>query len=97
MNATFHWRKRSNVRRDADRGRRKFIISQDRHEIFIIVGEFTSAYVDDIAGDLACRIPPEFLIMHEYGPWDITNKKQMHDVGYFLFAISMELNHRVQM
>ena len=80
-------------RREADWKSRKFIISQDRHEIFIIVGEFTSEYVYDIYRGRIERNSREFLIMHEYGPWDITNKKQMYDVGYSLFAISMQLNH----
>ena len=67
------------------------MISQDQHEIWITVGEFSDEYVDFLAGKRKEHKQSGFLEMREYGPLDVANAGDMQDVGQMLLALSIQL------
>ncbi|KAJ6036219.1 hypothetical protein N7540_000498 [Penicillium herquei] len=69
------------------RGRR-FHVSQDRHEIYIIFAEYDENHVRHLNQKFPSEAPP-FLRMQEFGPWDINNKVAMKELAVILLAISL--------
>ncbi|KAL4954515.1 hypothetical protein BDW69DRAFT_205141 [Aspergillus filifer] len=66
---------------------RRIHISQDRHQIFILVPEYNSdyvAYLNDPSQD-----SDTFMTVHEFGPFDIREHGHMKQLGPILFAIAL--------
>ncbi|KAL4966498.1 uncharacterized protein BDV14DRAFT_198953 [Aspergillus stella-maris] len=66
---------------------RRIHISQDRHQIFILVPEYNSdyvAYLNDPSQD-----SDAFMTIREYGPFDIREHSHMRELGKILFAIAL--------
>lgn len=78
----------------------RLLISQDRHEIFLSVATYTSAYVKYLHGDKQyqdgkAQDASSFLKITEYGPWNIEKHGHMkhlaHVIVEFCLAISKEI------
>ncbi|KAK1142385.1 hypothetical protein N8T08_007937 [Aspergillus melleus] len=64
-------------------------VSQDRHEIFIIVAEYDSDYVAYLTNRSAEKNPPSMLTMHQLGPWNTQSRSDMEQLGPILLAITL--------
>ncbi|KAE8349305.1 hypothetical protein BDV28DRAFT_63305 [Aspergillus coremiiformis] len=64
---------------------RSFIVSQDRHEIYVSFAEYNIEYLKYLKGKRYSGDP--FLTMHEYGPWHIGDKKHMSLLGRLILAL----------
>lgn len=67
---------------------RRLLVSQDRHQIFLIVATFDDDYVHYMSGD--DDTGQSFLVMQEYGPYDAGDRKAMLVLGGIMLAISMQ-------
>ncbi|RSL86763.1 hypothetical protein CEP52_015740 [Fusarium oligoseptatum] len=67
---------------------RRLLVSQDRHQIFLIVATFDDEYVHYISGD--DDNAQSFLVMQEYGPYDVGKREHMDVLGGIMLAISMQ-------
>ncbi|RSL50666.1 hypothetical protein CEP54_011824 [Fusarium duplospermum] len=67
---------------------RRLLVSQDRHQIFLIVATFDDEYVHYISGDNDTT--QSFLAMQEYGPYDVGEREDMDVLGGIMLAISMQ-------
>ncbi|KAL4792664.1 hypothetical protein BDV19DRAFT_368231 [Aspergillus venezuelensis] len=66
---------------------RRIHISQDRHQIFIIVPQYNNdyvAYLNDPNQD-----SDAFMTVHEYGPFDIRERSHMKQLGKIVFAVAL--------
>jgi hypothetical protein len=66
------------------------IISQDRHEIYLTVAKYDDEYIKYLS-DKSYRnvFPSSFMTMHQFGPWDILDARNMEHLGPILLAISL--------
>ncbi|RDW84145.1 uncharacterized protein DSM5745_04471 [Aspergillus mulundensis] len=71
------------------RGRR-IHVSQDRHEIFIIVAEYDEAYLAFLRDEK--ESPDAFMRMRQYGPWNTLDRTDMERVTPILLAIALRAN-----
>ncbi|KAI9372848.1 hypothetical protein BJX61DRAFT_552579 [Aspergillus egyptiacus] len=72
---------------------RCFHVSQDRHQIFIIMAEYDENYMgfidDRIPPDAGENSPGAFMTTHEYGPWNTTDPSHMRKVARILVAMAL--------
>ncbi|KAI1130603.1 hypothetical protein F5Y10DRAFT_235195 [Nemania abortiva] len=74
------------MRSNSKKGHR-LLISQDRHEIYLTFGQFDAAYLDYIRH----RAPgSSFLVMNEYGPFDIGQEKHMEYLGEIVLGFALQ-------
>ncbi|KAE8321350.1 hypothetical protein BDV39DRAFT_210808 [Aspergillus sergii] len=64
---------------------RSFIVSEDRHKIYVTFAEYGVEYLRYLKGRPYTGDP--FLVMHEYGPWDIERKDHMRMVGALILGL----------
>ncbi|KAI1170048.1 hypothetical protein F4777DRAFT_570640 [Nemania sp. FL0916] len=67
---------------------RRLLVSQDRHEIYVIIAEFDADYVDYICGHDPANL--SFLEMQDYGPFETTNSDHMAAFGYLILAFTID-------
>lgn len=67
---------------------RRLLISQDRHQVHVVVATYDDHYVDYIKA----RNPrtKSFLQMEDYGPFDVTHHKHMYLLGRLMLALSLQ-------
>ncbi|KAL4937073.1 hypothetical protein BDV06DRAFT_216164 [Aspergillus oleicola] len=65
---------------------RRIHVSQDRHEIYIIVAEYDERYLKYLGGK---DDSSAFMTMKEYGPWDTGYVVSMKHLGPILVAIAL--------
>ncbi|KAK1142070.1 hypothetical protein N8T08_008152 [Aspergillus melleus] len=73
----------------------RLLISQDRHEIFIVI----ASYDDDYVRYLKKEDPqtPSFMVMQEYGPFIIGEYTNMQYLAQFIVGFCLEVNERISM
>ncbi|KAK2797828.1 hypothetical protein FQN50_009072, partial [Emmonsiellopsis sp. PD_5] len=70
---------------------RRCMISQDRHEIYLIIATYNNDYVAYLQGEWEDRDSDPFLIMHEIGPFSPTAERHMEHLGRIIAALSRQL------
>lgn len=76
-------------------GPRRCMISQDRHEIYIIIATYTKEYVAYLQGDRDGSSGP-FLTMHQIGPFIPNAERHMERLGRIIAALSRQLVHQAK-
>lgn len=72
------------------RAPRRFHVSQDRHEIWLIFAEYDEEYIKYIQdGSYNPDSPLSFLKMHEFGPFDTLKRDDMAELGPILLALTL--------
>ncbi|KAI1938269.1 hypothetical protein LOZ57_006438 [Ophidiomyces ophidiicola] len=82
---------------DKEKGRthyRRLMISQDRHEIYVIVATYSQKYVDYITQVTTATDDYSFMTMTEYGPFVPDKKGHMQRLGSVLLALTQRLEER---
>ncbi|EEH11399.1 conserved hypothetical protein [Histoplasma capsulatum G186AR] len=74
---------------------RRCMISQDRHEIYIIIATYTKEYVAYLQGDWDGSSGP-FLTMHQIGPFIPNAERHMERLGRIIAALSRQLVHQAK-
>ena len=69
---------------------RRFLVSQDRHEIYLTFAIFDSSYVRYLKEGTKEGEP--FLRMHEFGPFDIRKVGHMKKVGELILALTLQMS-----
>ncbi|OJD10982.1 hypothetical protein ACJ73_09640 [Blastomyces percursus] len=72
---------------------RRLLLSQDRHEIYIILADYDADYVDYLTNpnrDSACQ---SFLTMNEFGPWDISDAGAVEEIASIILAVTLQLGN----
>ncbi|OAX80823.1 hypothetical protein ACJ72_04832 [Emergomyces africanus] len=69
---------------------RRCMISQNRHEIYLIIATYTKEYVAYLQGDWDESSEP-FLRMHQIGPFRPYAKRHMERLGRIIAALSRQL------
>jgi hypothetical protein len=59
-------------------------VSQDRHEIYIVIAEYTDDYIDYLEQDSSTDA---YMAMHEFGPWNTLRAEHMKHVSSILVAL----------
>ncbi|KAJ5783405.1 uncharacterized protein N7518_009082 [Penicillium psychrosexuale] len=73
-------------------------IAQDRHELWVTVAKYEEEYLEYLS-DKKAAYPDDtssFLIMNQYGPWDITKKSDMKEIGAILLAITLRAEREIK-
>lgn len=77
---------------------RRFIISQDRHEVFVTVAEYNQNYLEYLRNTEPSS--PEdsssFLTMNQYGPWNISSKSSVKEIGTILLATTLRAEKEIK-
>ncbi|KAJ5427083.1 hypothetical protein N7465_002153 [Penicillium sp. CMV-2018d] len=79
--------------------RRRLLVSQDNHEIFLTIAEYDPEYVRYLKGEFfeasnfGGRSTKPFLKMQEYGPWDITVPNDMEYLAEIVLGVALEVEH----
>ncbi|PYI32579.1 hypothetical protein BP00DRAFT_424761 [Aspergillus indologenus CBS 114.80] len=71
---------------------RRLLISQNRLQIFLIVAEYDAEYVDYVTNPKRKEECKSFLRMHEFGPWDIVNSKEVGDIAAIILAVTLQFS-----
>ncbi|QKX60927.1 uncharacterized protein TRUGW13939_08073 [Talaromyces rugulosus] len=66
--------------------KRRVIISQDRHQLFITMATYDDAYAKYLAGETP---PKSYLKLASYGPYKITDHKHMYCFAHAVVALAM--------
>ena len=68
------------------------MLSQDRHEIYIIIAEYDLEYIDYLTNPnrTSCQ---SFLTMNEFGPWSISEADQVEEIASIILAITLQLGN----
>jgi hypothetical protein len=74
---------------------RRFIISQDQHQIFITLADYWTGYVKYLQGVSGASRDISLMTMNEYGPWDTRSAGDMYDLSLILLAISLQADAEV--
>ncbi|RJE21389.1 hypothetical protein PHISCL_06259 [Aspergillus sclerotialis] len=88
------------VERDIPKGKqieqkrfRRLMLSQDRHEIYIIIGDYDLDYMDYLTNldhNTTCQ---SFLTMNEFGPWGISDAGQVEEIASIILAVTLQLGN----
>ncbi|KAK2768594.1 hypothetical protein FQN54_000450 [Arachnomyces sp. PD_36] len=62
---------------------RRIHVSQDHHQIYIVIAEFTDGYIDYLEKGAPSDV---YMTMHEYGPWETDSVRHMKNVATILVA-----------
>ena len=68
------------------------LISQDRHEIYLVIAEYGSDYVKYLNDETPDDSALPFMTMNEFGPWDVTHSNRMKQLGEILLAFTLKWN-----
>ena len=69
----------------------RIIISQDRQETYISVAKYNDDYINYLqTGDVSSD---PFMMMYEFGPWNIDSPSAMAELGPIILAISLSAQH----
>lgn len=69
----------------------RLLISQDCFEIYLTVASYDSDYVKYLQGNEQATLgEPSFMIMKQYGPWDIKNYRHMDQLGALILAFTLQ-------
>ncbi|CAI7599472.1 unnamed protein product [Penicillium glandicola] len=85
------------IMRDGKHGRkcpvrRRLLISQDNHEIFLTIASYKKRYVNYLNnGNISKSTKSSFLTMKEYGPWIITRSSDMRDLARIILSLAVEV------
>lgn len=72
---------------------RRLLVSQDSNEIYLTVAEFESTYRNYLLfEDQDESIERSFMTMYQYGPWNITFKEHMEQLGKLLLAFTLRFS-----
>ncbi|KAL2814678.1 hypothetical protein BDW59DRAFT_177902 [Aspergillus cavernicola] len=71
---------------------RRLLISQNRHEIYLIIAEYDAEYVDYITNPKRDKKCNSFIKMNEYGPWDISNRNQVESIASIILAVTLQFS-----
>lgn len=67
------------------------MISQDRHEIFLVIAKYDKDYVKYLnTGKYHDGL---FMTMHEFGPFKPEEEEHMRKLGAYLLAFTSQLLH----
>jgi hypothetical protein len=69
---------------------RRLLVSQDRHEIYLTFARFSSGYVKYLKEGIKEGEP--FLLMHEFGPFDIKHMRHMKKLGETILAFTLQMS-----
>ncbi|KKZ66139.1 hypothetical protein EMCG_08128 [[Emmonsia] crescens] len=58
-------------------------VSQDRHQIYIVIAEYGDNYIDYLEKGSSSDA---YMVMHEFGPWDSNELKHMKNISVILVA-----------
>lgn len=67
----------------------------NRHEIYLIVAEYTADYVDYLTNpgrESACK---SFLTMNQFGPWEIVSSSHVADIAALLLAVTLQFSRGI--
>ena len=67
---------------------RRLLISQDRHEIYVIVARYGTKYMDYVTRN--ADPGNEFLEMTEYGAYDTRTRDAMEELGILILAFVLQ-------
>ncbi|KAK2783416.1 hypothetical protein FQN51_004340 [Onygenales sp. PD_10] len=70
---------------------RRCMISQDRHEIYLIIATYNEDYVAYLQGEWEDGDSDPFLVMHEIGPFSPAAERHMERLGRIIAALSRQL------
>ncbi|OGM46182.1 hypothetical protein ABOM_004861 [Aspergillus bombycis] len=88
----------------AERRKLRFHVSQDRHEIYVTVAEYSDEYLaylnssqpapnestdQELSGEELPKPPLSFLTMHQFGPFDTLLASHIREIGPILLAITL--------
>ncbi|KAF7594891.1 hypothetical protein BBP40_007925 [Aspergillus hancockii] len=76
---------------------RRFLLSQNRHEIYLICATYNDDYIDYLTNpqrDSKCQ---SFLKMNEYGPWNIGNSADVEDIASIILAVTLQFGDEPQL
>ncbi|PWY84810.1 hypothetical protein BO70DRAFT_361208 [Aspergillus heteromorphus CBS 117.55] len=78
-------------------GHPSYNVSRNRHQIFTTFAEYDENYIRFLNDDpFPAGAPRPFLKMHEFGPWETTNRTDMKQVGSILLAIALRAHADAQ-
>ncbi|WEW56766.1 hypothetical protein PRK78_002217 [Emydomyces testavorans] len=72
------------------KGYRRFLVSQNRHEIFLTVAEYDSQYLDYIQNP-GYDLDPSLMTMFQFGPWNVSKRTHMNEFAAILLAMTLQL------
>lgn len=73
---------------------RRFHVSQDRHEIWVIFALHGQKYLRFLSGEVISPDDPEsFSTMYEVGPFDTTKAEHMRNLGPLVLALALRADH----
>jgi hypothetical protein len=67
------------------------LISQDNGQIYLIFASYSSGYVKYL--ERKGPMKDQFMEMHQFGPWNITNHRQMEDLSKIILAFVLRAQH----
>lgn len=69
------------------------MLSQDRHEIYIIIGDYDLDYMDYLTNPDRSTPCQSFLTMNEFGPWGISDSGQVEEIASIILAVTLQLGN----
>ncbi|KAI9373421.1 hypothetical protein BJX61DRAFT_541775 [Aspergillus egyptiacus] len=71
---------------------RRLLISQNRHEIYLIVAEYDGEYYDYITNSKREEPCTSFIWMREFGPWNINNPDDVQNIASIILAVTLQFS-----
>ncbi|KAL2871167.1 uncharacterized protein BJX67DRAFT_377770 [Aspergillus lucknowensis] len=71
---------------------RRLLISQNRHEIYLVIAEYDAEYIDYVTNPNRDQKCESFIQMNEFGPWDISNAKDVEDIASIILAVTLQFS-----
>ncbi|PWY81524.1 hypothetical protein BO94DRAFT_144889 [Aspergillus sclerotioniger CBS 115572] len=71
---------------------RRLLFSENRHEIYLIIAEYSANYVDQLTNPNHASKSKSFLTMNEYGPWDIGVRDDVEDIASVMLAVTLQFS-----
>ncbi|KKZ68153.1 hypothetical protein EMCG_06164 [[Emmonsia] crescens] len=67
---------------------RRFLVSQNRHEIYLTIAEYDDAYVKYLHNEN--KDTKSMMKMNEFGPWTLSSKSHMRDFAAIMLAFTLQ-------
>lgn len=64
----------------------------NRHELYIIIAEYTADYVDYLTNPGRQSECESFLTMNQFGPWDIGSPTEIADFAAILLTVTLQFS-----
>ncbi|GAA92856.1 similar to An19g00370 [Aspergillus luchuensis IFO 4308] len=71
---------------------RRLLWSMNRHELYIIIAEYTADYVDYLTNPGRQSECESFLTMNQFGPWDIGSPTEIADFAAILLTVTLQFS-----